>query len=171
MTINKIDDLLKYLEQYTLLPTNKSTPDLEQKVIDEAERKKLVYQSSKHAYKLDSLGYDVLKSRLSWEQFNELQNTKHQYGIGKALANAGMSTGLPNSMKYAAEVKARSSYIEALERVADEPQVLPLAPELSRWQKFVNLQDSPKLNQRITFWAGIGGIISAIIAIGLLFTL
>ncbi|QNN42950.1 hypothetical protein [Pedobacter roseus] len=171
MIINNIDDLLKYLEQYTLLPVSKSTLTSEQKVIDEAERKNLVYQSSNHTYKLDSLGYDVLKSRLSWEQFSQLQNAKHQYGIGTALANAGMSEGLSNSMKYAEEVKARSSYIEALERVASKPQVLPLAPELSNWQKFVNLQDSPKLNQRIAFWAGVGGIVSTIIAIGLLFTL
>lgn len=72
--------------------------------------------------------------------------------------------------KYSYQERAKPVIQQSLKRQeeirkAGEPIILPPTPELTIWQKIINLQDSPKLNQRITFWAGVAGIISVLIAL------
>ena len=50
------------------------------------------------------------------------------------------------------------------------PTLPPTRPveDKSLVQKFIDMQDSPKINQRVAFWAGIAGIISTLITVALL---
>ena len=127
MVINNIDDLLKYLQQYAILPVSKSTSELEQRIIDEAERKHLVYQSSKHNYKLDSLGYDVLKSKLSWEQFNTLLEIKES---SKKASHFDEAISHYTNIGYKDAAARKGYYGNDFNTSKAKPILFPIPPEV-----------------------------------------
>lgn len=120
----------------------------------------MLFKSSKGTYKLAKKGFEVVDSGLTLEFFNA-QNETDPFGEAQAFY-------FGNAIADAASKKTGSLIKNPLMRhKPGEPILLPLPPveNKSVWKKFVDLRDSPLINQRIAFWAGISGIIGLFIAL------
>ncbi|MDN3585678.1 hypothetical protein QWY86_03300 [Pedobacter aquatilis] len=171
MDIKKIDDLLKYLSAYTQIIIGEYTNEKEKSIVLEAEQLKLIYKSKENTYHLDRLGKEVVDTRLSWATY-QAEKESEKYSFSEAIRFGVQAEINKQTIKKTGRRSGFQSFDQSHKhkRFPEESKVLPHAPDLSTWQKIANFQDSPQLNQRIAFWAGILTIISAIIAIVVLFT-
>ena len=77
MDINTIDDLLKYLSEYTQIIVGDYTKETERNIVLEAEQLKLVYKSGENTFYLDRLGKQVVDTRLTWSAFQARKKKKN----------------------------------------------------------------------------------------------
>lgn len=164
MDINTIDDLLKYLSEYQEIRLYENTKKLERSIVLDAVNKKLLYNSNSNVYKLDSLGYKVVQSRLSWAAY---QVEEKEYSFDKAIQFHVKQQIDDATFKKTGRRYYQQPTTNVEERVAGEPTLIPLPsePKLSWLKRLLSYQDKPISQQRVAFWASLIAIVTFIYVI------
>lgn len=160
------DNALRYLNKqqtkmhhrYVIRSVNAETGSQARLVIDKLINDGLISKDYQDYYKITPMGRDVADDAGGYRNFSDAmkyhgtdiqpidyltakRNNPNAIGYtSEPLPFGGLYPNTkPISVKYAEEIKARSGYIEALERVAGEPIIFPIAPDVkvSRWKKII----------------------------------